>query len=270
MNSFSIYRLLKKTDEVNHPWPSSFLCGSYLRQLWGVYRCYSLGLNSTLNQLFQRSSKASAEKFVTNLRKVYSELERLGVALMEYKGFESICRLEGAILAANHPSGMDIIALLNKIPRLTCIMRASFTRNPIMQGAARMIGCIPNDAGTSFIRQAERKLKSGENLLIFPEGTRTEPGRTVNPFKNGFALIAVRNQLPIHTILIEREHRYLAKGGSVLAPAKLPITTRLIAGKIFYPEPNEKPRGLSARLQRYFQSVLQLSGDAVYVAEGKV
>lgn len=265
-NSTTQVSLLRRS----YAWPNAVLCSAYLRQLWGVYRCYSLGLNSTLNQFFKKSSQVSDETFVTKLRKVYFELEKHGIILTEYKGLESICRLEGAILAANHPSGLDIIALLNKIPRLTCFMRASLTRNPFMQGAAQMIGCIPNDAGASFIRQAERKLKSGENLLIFPEGTRTELGRTVNPFKKGFALIAVRNQFPIYTILIEREHRYLAKGGSVLAPTKLPITIRLKAGKIFYPEPNEKPRELSARLQRYFQSVLRLSGDAVYVAEGEI
>ncbi|PWU10826.1 MAG: hypothetical protein C5B47_01690 [Verrucomicrobia bacterium] len=253
------------------PPPSNpVLCGSYLRQLWGIYKCYSLGFTSTLSQFFKPSSTNSGEKFIMNLRKVYAELEGLGILLLEYDRFETLSRLKGAIITANHPSGLDVLALLNKVPRLTCIMRASLKRNLVIQGPARMIGCIPNDAGAAFIRQAERKLKAGENLLIFPEGTRTTSGRTVNPFKKGFALIAVRNQFPIHTILIERKNHYLAKGGSVLAPTRLPIRLRLKAGKIFYPESDEKPRALSARLQRYFQSVLRISGNEVCVIESAV
>ena len=130
-----------------------------------------------------------------------------------------------------------------------------------------MVGCIPNDAGTSFIRQAEKKLQLGENLLIFPEGTRTTRGVVLNPFKNGFALIAIRNQSPIHTVLIEKEYPYLAKGESLLAPTQLPITLRLKAGKVFYPKPGERPRELAARLQAYFQSTLYISGEATYLNE---
>jgi 1-acyl-sn-glycerol-3-phosphate acyltransferase len=226
-------------------------------------------LNSTLNQLFTRPSKISGQNFVNMLRELIRELERLGIVRMEYGDFESLSRHRGTVFTANHPSALDAIALLNKIPHLTCLMRASLMLNPVLRGAARMIGCIPNDIGTSFIRQAEHKLRTGENLLIFPEGTRTAVGATVNPFKNGFALIAVRNQFPIHTVLIERKCPYLSKGVSVFAPTKLPITIRLKAGKIFYPAPNELPRQLTLRVQKYFQSALRTSGsgDAIYVEE---
>ncbi len=242
-------------------------CSSYLRQLIGVGLFYFLGLNSTLSQLFTRPSEASGQKFVNMLRELIRELERLGILHIEYGDFESLARHRGTIFAANHPSALDVIALLNKIPHLTCLMRASLMLNPVMRGAARMIDCIPNDIGASFIRQAEHKLRSGANLIIFPEGTRTAVGATVNPFKNGFALIAVRNQLPIHTILIERKCPYLSKGVSVFAPTKLPILIRLKAGKIFYPAPHERPRQLTLRIQKYFQSALRTSGDAIYVEE---
>ena len=55
------------------------------------------------------------------------------------------------------------------------------------------------------------KLEGGENLLIFPEGTRTS-ALAINPFKNGFALIAKKTGASIQTVFIEREGRYLSKG----------------------------------------------------------
>lgn len=251
----------RKLSSLPHSW------SSYLYQLWGLSLYCRLGLRSTLSQLLAKSTQASGPKLVEALHEIHCKLEELEIMRLEYEGFESLCRLEGSILAANHPSALDAIVLFHKIPRLTCLMRASLSRNPFLRGGARMMDCIPNDTGASFIRQAEQKLKSGANLLIFPEGTRTPRGKAINPFKNGFALIATRNQTPLYTVLIERKHPYLAKGVSALAPTPLPITIRLRAGKVFYPEPRERPREFATRLQRYFESMLRFSGDTIYVEE---
>lgn len=245
-------------------WDATF-GSSYPRQLLAIALAYSLGLKLTLSQLVMRSAITS--KFANLLRELLEEVEKRDILRIEYQGFEPLSRLRGVILAANHPGTLDAIALISKIPHLTCLMRASLMWHPVMRGVAQMEGFIPNDVGASFIRQATQKLESGKNLLIFPEGTRTSPGTALNSFKNGFALIAVRSRSPIHTILIERTCSYLSKNVSLFVPTKLPVIIRLKAGKVFLPGPNERPRQFTLRLQNYFQSVLKFSGDAIFAQE---
>src|SRR5882757_9273121 len=106
---------------------------------------------------------------------------------------------------------LDAVVLLSVVPNTVCIVRAALIDNLCLGGAAKLSGFVANDGGPVLIRQGVEKIERGENLLIFPEGTRTHPG-ALNSFKKGFALIAAKTGAPIQTIFIEREAEYLAKG----------------------------------------------------------
>ena len=108
-------------------------------------------------------------------------------------------------------------------------MRASLIESPFLGGAARLAGFVPNDKGPALIRHGIDKIRAGENLLIFPEGTRTV-AQAINSFKHGFALIAKKTDAPIQTVFIEREGRYLSKGIGLLSFARPPFRFRLHLG----------------------------------------
>ena len=55
-------------------------------------------------------------------------------------------------------------------------------------------------------------MRSGRNLLIFPEGTRTPAGERLGPLQRGAANIAVRGRLDVTPVVIRCEPRTLGKG----------------------------------------------------------
>ncbi len=143
----------------------------------------------------------------------------LGAFDIQIDDAEKLSNLRGTIIAPNHPSELDAIYLLSFIPNAVCVMRASLMQRSYLGGAARMAGYITNDQGPTLVREGIEKIRAGENLLIFPEGTRTR-AQAVNPFKHGFALIATKTGAPIQTVLIEQEGRYLSKEFPLFSPAR--------------------------------------------------
>ena len=71
------------------------------------------------------------------------------------------------------------------------------------------VGAIPLDregVGLSGIKESLKRLKKGEMLLVFPEGTRTPDGE-IHTFKPGFTALAVRSKSAILPIAIEGAYR---------------------------------------------------------------
>ncbi len=202
--------------------------------------------------------KGAGAEWVAGLFRGYVRwLTWLGQFEVKYEGLEKVGDVRGAIIAANHPGILDAVFLISRVPRAACIMRASLMRNWAFAGCAKLAEYVPNDRGADSIRQCREKLAAGENLLIFPEGTRTWPGaRGVNRFKTGFALTSVLSGTPIHTVLIERQGDYLGKGRNLWLPAVPPIRMTIRTGAVFAPREGESAKELSARLERYFRDEL--------------
>ena len=164
------------------------------------------------------------------------------------------------MLAPNHPSLIDAVILLSIVPNTVCIMRANLIESPFLGGAARLAGFVPNDKGPALVRHGIEKIRAGENLLIFPEGTRTE-AQAINSFKHGFALIAKKTGAPIQTVFIEREGRYPFQGdGAIIFRAtSVPIADCILV-ELFRAAPDETAQQLSGRLERYFREHLEEYG----------
>ncbi len=167
-------------------------------------------------------------------------------------------------MAPNHPGLLDAVFLMAILHRPVCIIRAGLMRNPCFAGTAWLAGYITNDRGAGLIRQCQVKLAAGDNLLIFPEGTRTRShAHGVNSFKSGFALAAVLTGAPIQTVLIERSGVYLGKETSLVSAARIPIEMTIRPGEVFHARPGESAKELSARLETYFRARLANTDDGV-------
>ena len=88
--------------------------------------------------------------------------------------------------------------------------------------------CIPvsRDGSASDVKaimQAMKYLKNGENILIYPEGTRNKGNMDMLPFKGGFAAIAIKTRTPIIPI-VQVEKPRLFKRAHVFygAPVEFP------------------------------------------------
>jgi 1-acyl-sn-glycerol-3-phosphate acyltransferase len=242
-------------------------CWAYFRQLSCVGLFFGIGLMvspicALLSRCF-RIPPAAGQRLIRELFSVWLRFScRIGVFDISFPEAEKLRELRGTVLAPNHPSLIDAVILLSIVPRTVCIMRANLIQSPFLGGAASLAGFVPNDKGSVLIRQGVEKLEAGENLLIFPEGTRTV-AKAVNPFKKGFALIAIRAGASIQTVFIEREGRYLSKGVSLFARSLLPIRFRLHLGELIRAGPGETAQELAARLELYFRQHLESTGQDI-------
>src|SRR5690606_24996359 len=134
-----------------------------------------------------------------------------GILEIVWTGFENPSP-RGVVYVANHPTLVDAPFLLARLPDTVCIFKPALLRNPVIAPAALLCGYVSGDAGVDGIRRAAEAVASGRSLLIFPEGTRTEPGATLNPLKPGAALIARRAGAPLRLIHVRSSPLMARKG----------------------------------------------------------
>jgi 1-acyl-sn-glycerol-3-phosphate acyltransferase len=183
-------------------------------------------------------------------RACWKTAERIGMMRIDSSALDAL-RDEpgGLIVAGNHPTMLDALIVVARLPRGVCVMKAELLRNIFLGGGARMSRYIRNDAGRGMVRDAVQSLKEGGQLVLFPEGTRTVRP-PVNDFKPGITLIAHLARVPIQTIVIESDSPYLTKGWPLLRPPPIPVVIRLRLGERFAPEADH--RALLRRLEGYF------------------
>jgi 1-acyl-sn-glycerol-3-phosphate acyltransferase len=164
----------------------------------------------------------------------------------------------GLMIAPNHPSLLDAVVVISRLPEVACIMKASLLGSPFIGGGARWSGHITNDSGSAMIRQAAQELREGGQLLVFPEGTRTKPGSDkVNPFKGGFALIAREAQSPVQTVILRQTSGILGKGWPWWKLPEYPIRFHAELGRRFAPPPIDADvRAWMTEIETYFRGVL--------------
>ncbi len=166
------------------------------------------------------------------------------------------------IIAPNHPSLLDAVMVLSRLPDVACVMKAKLIDNPIYGASARFSGYIRNDDFIGAAAQAVENLKAGSQLLLFPEGTRTTRA-PINHLKGGAALVSKRSGVPIQTVLIETTSPFLSKGWPLHRIPPLPICYRVRLGRRFMPR--ENLRETIAELEAYLASELgsRIGIDAV-------
>ena len=158
------------------------------------------------------------EKRITLARAVIRFMFRAFVELMQTLGvlrYEIVDqhRLErsGLLILANHPTLIDTVFLMAFIKRADCIVKGRLWNNPFTSGPVRAAGYINNDSGADLVANCITSLQNGNNLIVFPEGTRTSANGEIN-LKRGAANIAVRGARDVTPVVIHCEPLTLGKG----------------------------------------------------------
>ena len=159
----------------------------------------------------------------------------------------------GLIVAANHPTMLDAMLIVARLPRGVCVMRADLMRNLFLGPGARLAGYIGNDSGRGMVRDSVAALREGQVLVLFPEGTRTS-APPVNAFKPGMTLIAKMAQVPIQTVLIHSDSPFLRKGWPLLRAPTGAIRIRVTLGRRF-PASDDRRNSLR-QIEAYFADEL--------------
>ncbi len=142
--------------------------------------------------------------------RTFIELMRvLGVLDYELHGIEKLQR-DGLFILANHPSLIDVVFIGSLIPRFAAVVRGNLMRNPFIRGPIQAAGYITNDQGMGLVDGCNAALAAGDDVVIFPQGTRTPKTGEVR-FQRGAANVAVRARRPITPVVITCNPRGLAR-----------------------------------------------------------
>jgi 1-acyl-sn-glycerol-3-phosphate acyltransferase len=185
-------------------------------------------------------------------------MRALGVITLEVRGAERLAR-RGQLILPNHPSLIDVVILLSLVEDGNCIVKSALLRNPFTRGAVRAARYIANDEGPAVLDSCVSALLGGDNLVMFPEGTRSVPGGVLRLYR-GAAHIAVRSACPVTPVIIRVSTPTLYKGSRWFqVPRERPHFTVEVKGDIdmaLYRVPGKSysvlARRLTERLHDYY------------------
>ncbi|ELX10002.1 phospholipid/glycerol acyltransferase [Janthinobacterium sp. HH01] len=158
----------------------------------------------------ERRVKAARTVIRLAFRSYVDLMRALGVLRYEVRGIEKLDR-SGLLILANHPTLIDTVFLMAFVKNADCIVKGALWNNPFTRGPVRAAGYINNEGGAELVDDCIASLRRGNNLIVFPEGTRT-PADGVISMKRGAANIAVRGARDVTPVLIRCEPPTLGKG----------------------------------------------------------
>lgn len=153
----------------------------------------------------------------TRTRALVQRAFRLFVATMsglralsyEFSGRERLGR-PGQLIIANHPTLIDVVFIGAFTPVPACVVKAALFGNPFTRWVVQAAGYISNTPTDEMIEQSVAALKSGDTLVMFPEGTRTRPGQPMY-FHRGTASVAIHGATVLTPVYVRVDQPLLHK-----------------------------------------------------------
>ena len=179
---------------------------------------------------------------------------------VELRGMENI-PAGACVVAAKHQSAFDTVVWLMLLPDTSYVLKKELLSIPLYGWHARKARMIPVDragggaALRSMLRAASAALAEGRQVVIFPEGTRTAPGRRV-PYQPGVVAIAGAASVPVIPVATD-SGRIWGRRAFLKRPGVIRIS-------VLPPLPPGLPR---ARLLRELEQAIESETDRL-LAEG--
>lgn len=156
----------------------------------------------------------------------------------------------GVLLCPNHSNAIDPVLIGACLPVKFCLKmhtmaKDSLFKNKLLAAFIGSLGAFPvhrDEADIHAVKHAMQALRTGDNLLIFPEGTRVHGGARVRAH-SGAVMIGIRTgavMIPVYS------------GGE----KKLFHKTRIVFGKPYEPVYSGR-RGTSEELEHIAQDMLE-------------
>ncbi len=125
---------------------------------------------------------------------------------VRHTGQRNIPDAGGVLVVSNHQSHLDPpLVGVGCRRRMNYLARVTLFRFTPFAWLINSVDAIPIDRdgiGLGGIKEALKRLKRGEMVLIFPEGTRSRDGE-IAPFRPGFTTLAVRSKAAILPVAID-------------------------------------------------------------------
>jgi acyl carrier protein len=131
------------------------------------------------------------------------------------------------VFVCNHSSYLDVPVLAAVLPNVTFVAKRELAKPPLIGLLFRRLGCVfverynPREAATAA-RGIEDSLRSGQSLVVFPEGTFVrEPG--LLPFHMGAFMAAAATGAVVVPVALRGTRTMLPDGSLLARPAPIDV-----------------------------------------------
>ncbi len=134
-----------------------------------------------------------------------------------------------AVYASNHASALDILVLFGYLPvDFRIVYKRSLSMLPLVGWSIWLSGHIPIDRKNPFrarhsMQEAAQRIRSGTNVVMFPEGTRSPDG-TVRLFKRGSFNLAIEAGAPVVPVSLSGVKAVVPAGLVSLRPGRVRVS----------------------------------------------
>jgi 1-acyl-sn-glycerol-3-phosphate acyltransferase len=132
------------------------------------------------------------------------------------------------VYVSNHASLFDIPVVVASIPdQIRIVYKKELEAIPVFGWGLKWGSYIAMDRSNraeamKSIETAARKIRYGESVLLFAEGTRTLDGK-LQPFKRGAFNLAVRSGVPVVPLTINGTYAILPKHSISVRPGRIEL-----------------------------------------------
>ena len=180
---------------------------------------------------------------------------RLVGVKVEVAGADKLDWRRTYIFMCNHVSNLDPPIVIPVMPRRTSVLvKKELFRIPLLGWAMRLASLVPVDrrnreAAIASLRFAADVLRSGVNMTIWPEGTRSPDGRLL-PFKKGPFHLAMESSVPIVPITLVGTHEIWPKGEFAIHPGTATVIFHEPIDPAAYASQEELMNAVRERIRR--------------------
>jgi 1-acyl-sn-glycerol-3-phosphate acyltransferase len=261
--------ILKEAAAPRHGgWSLQETAKLYVGYLLLAVMCLGFSILAIALRLFlpRAMSKRLGRKLIVGAFRFYlRSLVLMGACRFDLSELDALRGGPPMIVAPNHPSSLDAIMILSRLPDAGCIMKANIVNN-ILFGAGARLGCyIRSTPIRTMVQLAIADLRDDSHVLLFPEGTRTTRF-PVSSLQGTTGLISKHAGMPVQTLFIETSSGFLGKGWSIFRTPEMPITYRIRLGKRFAPPANTAE--FTQELEQYFLAELAHAQLPQFTAPG--
>ena len=147
---------------------------------------------------------------------------------MSVEGLDRLQEDSPVVFCANHASALDPILFCLALPRrvpMRMMAKKELMDTPLLGWLLKKLGGFGVDRGNAdlaAVKTAIKAIKDGNNLLVFPEGTRVEHEGDVQA-KGGVVMIAMRTGAMLQPVFVDGKKRLFRRTRIIFGEAYMPV-----------------------------------------------
>jgi 1-acyl-sn-glycerol-3-phosphate acyltransferase len=194
---------------------------------------YLMVVSPLLLKAYKLKKQGRKDELDTFIRTITSNWARRLIKLaggeVSVIGAERIPEDEPLLIVSNHQGNYDIPVLLGYLGiNMGFISKIEVKKIPLIRSWMMLMGCIFMDRkdrrqAVKAIKEGAESFQHGQNLVIFPEGTRSKGG-PVAPFKKGSFKLATKSGVTILPVTINGTYKLMESNNNLMTPGSVVVT----------------------------------------------